>query len=225
MVAGLVALALVCGGVLIGRSASTSRSAATEAPATVTVTTAASAAPATVSESSPPTGADFARSPEGAAGAAASFVAMLGSEALLDSERTRAILDSIAARDAADGLVASFAAAAEQARRQLGVDGQPTPIVILRTTPVGYRVSHFDRDRATVDVWNVGIVGSGATVDPQQSWRTQTVSLVWEDGGWKALDFHSAPGPTPALTTTAASRPDELFTAVPDLQEFADVRP
>ena len=53
-------------------------------------------------------------------------------------------------------------------------------MIVLRSVPVGYRVERFSPKAATIAVWYVGIVGSGATVQPQQSWRTQVVSLVWE---------------------------------------------
>ena len=66
-------------------------------------------------------------------------------------------------------------------------------MIVLRSVPVGYRVERFSSAEATIAVWYVGIVGSGATVQPQQSWRTQVVSLVWEAGAWKVSSFASSP--------------------------------
>ena len=82
------------------------------------------------------------------------------------------------------------------------------------------QIEDYSQAKATVAVWYVGIVGSGATVQPQQSWRTQTVSLIWEEGGWKVNSFASSAGPTPALATAEADAPGALFTAIPRLREF-----
>jgi hypothetical protein len=71
----------------------------------------------------------------------------------------------------------------------------------------------------------VGIVGSGATVEPQQSWRTERVDLVWERGGWKVASFSSTPGPTPPLSGSTATSAGDLFSAVPDFQEFSHAGP
>jgi hypothetical protein len=74
-------------------------------------------------------------------------------------------------------------------------------------------------------IWRVGIVGSGATVQPQQSWRTETVSLVRESGDWKVAAFASEPGPTPPLTAPAPSTVGDLFTSIPRFEEFSRSEP
>ena len=80
--------------------------------------------------------------------------------------------------------------------------------------------------QATVAVWYVGIVGSGATVQPQQSWRTEVVSLVWESGTWKVSAFRSAYGPTPPLSTAEIpATPGQLFAAIPGYDEFSRNEP
>ena len=114
-------------------------------------------------------------------------------------------LTEITSSEAREGLVRAYVAAAEQARTQLGVGTAPEPVVILRASPVGYRVDRFTPAAATVAIWRVGIVGSGATAEPQQSWRTETVSLVWEKKTWKVAALRSEPGPTPPLPTSAAT--------------------
>lgn len=111
-----------------------------------------------------------------------------------------------------------------QVREQLALGTTPEPVVIVRAAPVGYRVEQFTRDAATISVWRVGIVGSGATVEPQQSWRTETVSLVWERGAWKIAALRSSPGPTPPLATAAASE-SELFASIPRFEEFGAAVP
>ncbi|MGH3133926.1 MAG: hypothetical protein ACRDNY_09360 [Gaiellaceae bacterium] len=99
-------------------------------------------------------------------------------------------------------------------------------MIVLRSVPVGYRVERYSSAEATIAVWYVGIVGSGATVQPQQSWRTQIVSLVWEAGAWKVSSFASSSGPTPPLSTVeTAYAPGDLFAAIPRFEEFERAEP
>jgi hypothetical protein len=95
----------------------------------------------------------------------------------------------------------------------------------LGTGSTSLAVDEFGREEATVSIWRVGIVASDPTVEPQQAWRTQTVSLVWEDEAWKIASFGSVPGPTPALDITSVSPPADLFASVPRFEEFDGVVP
>ena len=145
---------------------------------------------------------------------------------LLDPARLRAVVARIASASSRARLVDAFDQASAQTRAKLGADTAPRPVIVLRSVPVGYRVEQFSTRKATVAVWYVGIVGSGATVEPQQSWRTQVVSLVWEHGAWKVSAFESSPGPTPPLSTAeVAGTPGELFAAIPRFEEFAHAEP
>lgn len=212
------ALVLVALGVAIGsRITAPGRAVRTE---TVTV----------ASSSTTPTTTPAAQAAEptrvSAVAAAASYVSELDSVTLLDPTRLRHVLDGIASTQARPGLIAAYEQATTQARARLGLGTVPAPVVILRAAPVGYRVESYGSGSATVSIWRVGIVGSGATVDPQQSWATETVKLVWQRGAWKVAAFSSTPGPTPPLPTTVppTSRAD-LFQAVPAFQEFASASP
>jgi hypothetical protein len=188
----------------------------------------------TVVGPSPPAGPTPARSKPtrsvrtaaGAVAAASASVELLDGPALLDSIRIRRLVDRLAASKARDGLARAYQQGATQARARLAADSVPTPVVILRAALVGYRIDSFTPSAATVAVWRVGIVGSGATVPPQQSWRTETVSLVWERGAWKVAAFASAPGPTPPLPTVAgATAASDLFAEIPRFKEFSRAVP
>ena len=99
-------------------------------------------------------------------------------------------------------LIEAFEQASAQTRAKLGADTVPRAgdrASLASRSATGSSASRAAQ--ATVAVWYVGIVGSGATVEPQQSWRTQIVSLVWERGAWKVSSFESSPGPTPPLST------------------------
>ena len=209
----LGAAALVAVGIAIGTRIAGPKQ--TEAITTVT-----RAAPSPETPTMPATHDE--RTPAGAVAAAATSVQLLDGPALLDSARVQRIVDGLAALSARGALARAYAQGAAQARSKLGVDSVPAPVVILRAAPVGYRIESFSRAAATVDIWCVGVVGSGATVQPQQSWRTETVSLVWERGAWKVAAFASSAGPTPPLTaSTATTTANDLFTEVPRFKEFS----
>ncbi|HZR92271.1 MAG TPA: hypothetical protein VFA44_07685 [Gaiellaceae bacterium] len=170
----------------------------------------------------PPAPVSSAHTRTGAVAAAARSITAFAGDVLLEPSRLRTLVARIAASSARAQLVAAFEEASAQTRAKLGADTVPSPVILLRAVPVGYRVVRYSPNKATVAVWYVGIVGSGATVQPQQSWRTQTVELVWEHGGWKVSSYASTAGPTPALSTAEAEAPGELFAAIPRFEEFAD---
>jgi hypothetical protein len=223
---GLAAILVLAIGVAIGRR--TTGPAAPGTRAVVTVTGPSPDADSSPSETETPSGMEptgYARTPEGAVAAATAYVAALGGPAILDPAAVRTTLTAIASSESREGLIRAYELAAAQARKRLGAGTASDPTVVFRTAPVGYRVDGFQRRGATVSVWRVGIVGSGATVQPRQSWRTETLSLVWEDGSWKVDAVRSAPGPTPPLAGPAPTPPAELSAAIPRFEEFTNELP
>ena len=219
VVVALIALGLLCGGVLLGRGLAPD--ARGTGSVTITVTSQAqTAAPSTSTRPSYP------RTPAGVAAAAGSYVAALGGRAILDPARIQATLRRIATPGALPGLEQAYAQAAAGVRSRFGMNGQPKPIVILRSDPLGYHIERFTPSLAVVAVWDVGIVGSGANVNPQASWRTEHVTLVWDGQTWKAASFRSESGPTPPLAAgDVETPPAELFGSIPGLKEYGDVQP
>jgi hypothetical protein len=164
-----------------------------------------------------------AASPHSRAGAvatAARAITAFSGSVLLDPTRLREVVARIAASSSRPQLTEAFEEASAQTRAKLGASTVPRPVIVLRAVPVGYRIERYSPEDAMVAVWYVGVVGSGATVQPQQSWRTQTVSLAWQHGGWKVASFASSTGPTPTLATQSDT-PAVLFAAIPRFQEFA----
>jgi hypothetical protein len=158
--------------------------------------------------------------------AAARSITAFDGGVLLEPGRLRAVVADIASAGARARLIEVFDQASAQTRVKLGADTVPKPVIVLRSIPVGYRIERFSADEATIAIWYVGIVGSGASVQPQQSWRTQIVTLVWEAGDWKVSSFASSSGPTPPLSATdAAASPGELFAAIPRFEEFERAEP
>jgi hypothetical protein len=219
---GLAALALLAIGTILGRTLR--GSASPHAPATTV----------TVRMSFPTTPASHPRASSwgsthtsaGAVAAAGAGLVVLGGETVLDPAKLSTTLDQIAARSARADLQAAYTQAESGLRTKFGLSGEPKPVVIVRTVPLGYRVESFTRKRAVVSVWTLAVLGSGATFDPVASWRTQTVTLVWENHGWKVTSFGSANGPTPGLAAgQQPSAPADLFTSIPTMREYADVAP
>lgn len=220
-----VLVCLVAAGALLAGVALGSRIAARESTPLATSSTPASTAiehPATGRRSPRPS----TRTPAAAVAAATRSITAFDGDVLLDPVRLSAVVSRIASLAARPQLIAAFTEASAQTRAKLGADTAPQPMIVLRSVPVGYRVERFSPDEATVAVWYVGIVASGATVDPQQSWRTQVVALVWERGAWRVSSFESSPGPTPPLSTAeVAQAPGELFAAIPRFEEFEHAGP
>jgi hypothetical protein len=218
LAAALGALTLLTIGIVIG-----SRFASTQATAVATP-----AALSDAEDADPPRPAtrSTARTRAGAVRAAALSITAFDGEVLLEPARLRALVSRIASRTARPQLIAAFSEASAQTRAKLGADTVPRPVIVLRSVPVGYRVEHFSPDEATISVWYVGIVGSGATVQPQQSWRTQLVELVWQSGTWKVRSFASSQGPTPPLSSSdALDEPGDLFATIPSFEEFDRAEP
>jgi hypothetical protein len=210
------ALVLVGIGVAIGTGITSSRRTTAASIATVTLTNPARRPPAHRPPASPaPTRAS-------AAAVAAQSITAFDGEVLLHPSRVEAIVTRIASANSRKSLLAAFERASAQTREKLGAGTAPYPVVVLRSIPVGYRLVRYSAHEATVDVWYVGIVGSGATIQPQQSWRTQTVSLVWENNAWKVSSFATAAGPTPPLSTAEIpGTPAQLFGTIPLFKEFS----
>jgi hypothetical protein len=209
------ALVLVGVGVVIGTGITSSRHTTAASVVTVTVTNPGRRPPAQGAPASPvPTRAS-------AVAAAAQSVTAFDGRVLLDPNRVEAVVNRIASSGSRASLLSAFEQASAQTREKLGAGRAPSPVIVLRSIPLGYRVVRYSAQQATIDVWYVGIVGSGATVQPQQSWRTQDVTLVWENRAWKVSSFGSTDGPTPPLSTAEIpGTPAELFGSIPMFKEF-----
>ncbi|HEU6445177.1 MAG TPA: hypothetical protein VFL61_08985 [Gaiellaceae bacterium] len=210
-------------GIAVGRQTT---GPAAQPPVTVTVTAPESGDAGPESEEPPTSQASgWARTPEGAVAAARAYLTALAGPAIVDPGSLRTTLTAIASASSRDTLVRAYELAASQTREQLGIESGSDLSLLLRTASVGYRIDGFHPDVATVSIWRLGIVGSGTTIAPRQSWRTETVSLVWEDGAWKLDALRSSPGPTPPLSGPGATPPAELAAAIPTFESFTDEHP
>ena len=207
-------------GLAVGAGLTSSRRTTAASVVTVTVTNAARTPPGHHAAATPaPTRAS-------AVAAAAQSITAFDGTVLLNPNRVEAVVKRIASAESRANLLSAFEQAGAQTREKLGAGTAPLPVIVLRSFPVGYRLVRYAPPQATVDVWYVGIVGSGATVQPQQSWRTQAVSLVWENNAWKVSSFRSSDGPTPPLSTAETpATPAQLFAGIPLFKEFRSAVP
>jgi hypothetical protein len=110
-------------------------------------------------------------------------------------------LRQMAARASADGQVAHLTDRLTAARRNLA--GGTGPIT-YRQAAVAVRVGGVSAERATVAVWNVGVLSRQGVAAPQAEWAISTFELVWENGDWKIWNESIVPGPAPILNDSAA---------------------
>lgn len=150
---------------------------------------------------------EFPLTPEGAAAAAVTAVAVTGQpEAVFDAAR----FDEVA------GIVFSPEQAAEQAeqvaaaRTEFEVSGwarQPPSRRTYFLVPLAVRLVAYDPDRpaATVEVWAMTLVGVGDAGGAV--FTTSTVELEADPAGatWTVVGLDSADGPTPLVAASASA--------------------
>ena len=99
-------------------------------------------------------GVGYARSQQGA-GRGGQLHPVLSSDLILDTARRRAAIDTLAAPEAKARLQKTFDQAVASLRQGLGVGGSADDgaQVLLRATPVGWRVDDYSDGAATVAIW------------------------------------------------------------------------
>jgi hypothetical protein len=231
----LGAVILFLGGLVVGRATMTGSPDATPAaPATAATgdgTAAAAPATAAASRAVGPrryldgVGVGYAHSQEGAVAAAANFTRVLSSDLILDEARRRAAIDVLAAPEARSRLQKTFDQAVVSLRQGLGAAGAAgqDAQVLLRATPVGWRVESFDAGTARVAIWVTSVGGSvgGATAAPiREAWGTTTVELRWAGGDWKQVDSTTVDGPVPIADVAPPTATPELLDKANEFKEF-----
>lgn len=155
-------------------------------------------------ESPRPAAEGFARTESGAAAAATSF-AQIMSSITPDHEAFVEATEAVATR----------AWRAEARRLALnGIEFVTESYGAAGSTsfaPVRYRVSEFDQDQATVEVWGVTLAGRGGLQQLDELWATARIELTWTSEGWRVSGGSSSAGPTPARLPSDGSKPlDQL---------------
>ena len=242
----LGALVLFLGGLVVGRATMTRDPAVTEAPAT---TAAAATPPAPTAAATPDStaatraeaaagagvgprrvangvGVGYAHSQQGAVAAAANYAKVLSSALILDTAQRRAAIDTLAAPEARARQQKTFDQAVASLRAGLGVTGPAAgrAQVLLRATPVGWRVEDYDNGAAKVAIWVTSVGGSiGGAQGPvpiREAWGTTTVTLRWAGGDWKQVDSTTVDGPVPIGDVAPPTAAPELLGKANEFKEF-----
>jgi hypothetical protein len=242
----LLAVVLFVGGMVIGRASMTGgrqdggAATATTAPAAAqtpspTVAATPGTAAAAPAEAAAATkvgprrfeagvGVGYAHSQQGAVAAAANFTRVLSSDLILDKARRRAAINALAAPEAKARLQKTFDQAVVSLRQGLGVKEADRAQVLLRATPVGWRVEQYGKGSARVAIWVTSVGGSlggqGGTVPVREGWGTTTVSLRWVDGDWKQVASTTTDGPVPIADVAPPTAAGELVTKANEFKEF-----
>ncbi len=93
--------------------------------------------------------------------------------------------------------------------------------VVLRMTPLGYRVEAYTTRRATVAIWQVTLLATPERA-PIAAWSTSRAELVWSGGRWRVERFGTdTPGPVPSVTApTTTAAPDDFVAAAQAFSPF-----
>jgi hypothetical protein len=244
----LLAVVLFLGGLVLGRATMTRDQAApqaapaTTAPAGTAATAPAQAATAGTAAAAPAAGAansqvgprrtehgvgvGYAHSQQGAVAAAANYASALSSDLILDTDRRRAAIDTLAAPEAKARQQKDFDQAVASLRKGLGVTGANAGEVqvLMRAHPVGWRVEDYGDGAAKVDIWVSGLTGSvggaGGPVPITEGWGTTTVQLRWVKNDWKQVDSTTVDGPVPIADVSPPTPAPELVDKASQFKEF-----
>jgi hypothetical protein len=178
--AGLLALATLGTGVLIGRATAP----AERGPAAAVVTV-----------RGVPVG--VADSPAGALAAADNYLALASQSVEQDPAAFAALVHTVYAPGARAGTLAQAArvrAADVAGIRNYAQGGRAVAVIAAR------RLDHYTAARAVVTSW-LGGFEWGPTLAPRQSWNLVDTTLAWRDGRWlvAAMDTERTPAPVPSI--------------------------
>lgn len=142
----------------------------------------------------------YAHTQAGAVAAATNFETARSTAAYFTDTATRHnVINTIMAPASVSSQTASDDSATSSVLNKLGISG-PNSGLMVRSAPMGTKVSSYADSVATVQVWMVGVVGVTTTAQgltPTASWETYTYTLTWTGTDWKTVSITAADGPTP----------------------------
>ncbi|MBC7270029.1 MAG: hypothetical protein H5T76_15185, partial [Streptomyces sp.] len=142
-----------------------------------------------------PTG--YTQNQEGAQSAAANYSVALGSAEMFNKARRQEIVNTVYAPDVAAARQTDLdrAYSSEEFLSNIGLDKNGAAprgqTFVSRVVPVGTKITSFNTDKATVEVWYTslfGLSGENSTNPVSESWYTTTYQLNWTNDDWKVTD-------------------------------------
>jgi hypothetical protein len=164
-------------------------------------------------------GVGFSRTEQGAVAAATNLVLTLEQAVNTDRERAVRSYEILAADEAVQSLTSDMGAAWDEIRVGIAENGPVSSSLFLRTIPVGYDLTRFSDERATVEVWTLTIVAVDGMVEPIANFETAEIEVVWQDDDWKVWSADSRGGPVPAWATTSPPVDVDVFLDAVEEQE------
>ncbi|MFD5265148.1 hypothetical protein [Streptomyces sp. NPDC058335] len=175
----------------------------------------------------------YARDEQGAQSAAANYTVVLGSAEMFHTARRHQIVDTVYTPDVAAARQSSLDTvySNETFLSNIGLDKYGTApngqVFVSRIAPVGTKVTAFNANAATVEVWYTslfGLSGEASTNPVSESWYTNIFQLKWINNDWKVADFQQKDGPVPVGRDQKASTADDMTKAVEEYGGFTYAR-
>ncbi|MFH9827082.1 hypothetical protein [Streptomyces bobili] len=175
----------------------------------------------------------YARDEQGAQSAAANYTVVLGSAEMFNTARRHQVVDTVYTPDVAAARQSSLDTvySDETFLTNIGLDKDGTApngqVFVSRIAPVGTKVTAFNVNAATVEVWYTslfGLSGEASTNPVSESWYTNTFQLKWVGNDWKVADFQQKDGPVPVGRDQKASTADDMTKAVEEYGGFTYAR-
>lgn len=152
----------------------------------------------------------------GATAAATTFNSLRFSELLLEPDRYRAAIETLAAPEGMQGLLVQAEENLEALEGQyqlLAKAAQGIPVAI-RSVPFTYKLESYDDAAARVRIWGSTVIAVEGSRFPVQVWETAVVDLTWVGQDWRMLKADRAENTTVPFSafdpTSSASLSDEL---------------
>ncbi|MCI0385762.1 hypothetical protein [Streptomyces sp. CNQ085] len=174
----------------------------------------------------------FPRTEQGAQSAAANYAVALGGTGMFETEHRHMLVDALYTPESAARVKERQDRAYSEAfLERLGLTPQgeaPEGMTFVsRTVPVGTRVTEYEGDDATVEVWYTGLVGMAgeeSTLPVTTTWKTWTFRLRWAGSDWRIAEDSQEDGPAPVPGDIRASTAEEISRAVEEYGGFTYAR-
>lgn len=166
-------------------------------------------------------GVGFSHSKEGAVAAATNLVLTL--EQAGNADRAAAVrgYQVLAAEGSRDSLGNQMGTSWDALHQGIANNGPVLSSLFLRTVPVGHQVTRYAEDRASIEIWTLNIVAAAGLRQPQATWETDAVEVVWENGDWKVWSARASAGPSPAWAADSpVTATDPFLSTVNQLQGY-----
>lgn len=186
--------------------------------------------PVTTRTNGIPTG--FPRTEQGAQSAAANYAVALGGTGMFETEHRHMLVDTLYTPETAARIKGpQDRAYSKEFFERLGLTADGTApagmTFVSRTIPVGTKVTEYDDDNATVEVWYtslIGMAGEDSTTPVTTTWKTWTFELRWDGSDWRIADDSQEDGPAPVPGGDRAATAEDISKAVEEYGGFTYAR-